>query len=264
MNDCPPPLIKGNRPSTAPFHRFFSQANFCNMTFAGMLLQIDWQVFLLGEDNWRFLLEVLLRTTVMFLGAYIAMRMMGRRAVIQGIFEIVLIICLGSAAGDAMFYSKVGVLPALLVLLTVVIEYSVLNYFMALWPRFERVMEGRIIPLIEDGVFKERVLKYGHFTLNEILADLRLANVSQLGQVSRVYIEANGHISLFYFPDEEVRYGLCILPGELDSTFSRIQIKDYYSCAYCGFTRIIEPGEYRCANCGNETCCRSSNEKRRK
>jgi uncharacterized membrane protein YcaP (DUF421 family) len=230
-----------------------------------MLLQIHWHTFFFGDEDWRFLQEVLLRTTVMFMGAYIAMRMMGRRAVIQGIFEIVLIICLGSAAGDAMFYSNVGVLPCLLVLAVVVIEYSLLNYFMALWPRFERVMEGKILPLIDNGMFAADVLKRGHFTLNEILADLRLVNVSQLGQVKRAYVEANGRISVFYFPDSEVRYGLCILPEHFDKPQRVITEEAYYSCTYCGFTRLHEPtARFSCPRCENDECTRSSKEIRLK
>lgn len=228
-----------------------------------MLLEIDWKSFWFGEEDWQFLYEVSLRSTVMFVGAYIAMRIMGRRAVIQGIFEIVLIICLGSAAGDAMFHKDTGVIPCLLVLSVVVIEYSLLNYFMALWPRFERLMEGKIIPLVENGCFDPRVLKNGHFTLNEILADLRLESVSQLGQVRKAYIEANGHISVYFYPDEEVRHGLSILPEHLEKPQRMITEEAHYSCNYCGFTRRHEPtAQYCCPSCGNDECTRSSNQRR--
>ena len=68
-----------------------------------MLLQIDWRTFLLGEEEWNFLFEVLLRSAVMFIVAITAMRILGRRGTKQGVFELVLIITLGSAAGDPMF-----------------------------------------------------------------------------------------------------------------------------------------------------------------
>lgn len=230
-----------------------------------MLLEIDWSAFWLGEDNWSFLYEVLLRSTVMFLGAFIAIRMMGRRAVIQGIFEIVLIICLGSAAGDAMFQHDVGIVPCLLVLLVVVVEYSLLNYFMSLWPRFERLMEGDVIPLIENGVFEANILKRRRYTLNEIFADLRVHSISQLGQVKKAYVEANGHICIFYFPDNEVRYGLSILPEDLARPQCAITEEGYYSCSHCGFTRRHEPtARFNCPKCSNDECARSSNEKRYK
>jgi len=39
----------------------------------------------------------------------------------QGVFKVALIIALGSAAGDAMFYCKVGLLPAILVFSVIII-----------------------------------------------------------------------------------------------------------------------------------------------
>ncbi|HEX6847711.1 MAG TPA: hypothetical protein VF144_12075, partial [Chitinophagaceae bacterium] len=78
-----------------------------------MLLQIDWQVLLFGEEGWSFLPEVLFRSAIMFMISLIAMRAIGRRGTKQGVFELVLIITLGSAAGDPTLYKDAGLLPAL-------------------------------------------------------------------------------------------------------------------------------------------------------
>jgi uncharacterized membrane protein YcaP (DUF421 family) len=64
----------------------------------------DWQTLLLGEEDWSFLPEVLLRSVIMFLVAVISVRLIGKRGIMQGVFELVTIITLGSAAGDPMFY----------------------------------------------------------------------------------------------------------------------------------------------------------------
>ena len=63
-----------------------------------MLLQIDLRSLLLGEEEWSFLPEVLLRSAVMFTVSLIALRLIGRRGIMQGVFELVTIITLGSAA----------------------------------------------------------------------------------------------------------------------------------------------------------------------
>lgn len=70
--------------------------------------------FILGEEDWAFLFEVLFRSAIMFIVALTTLRLIGRRGIMQGVFELV-IITLGWAAGDPMFYSKVGILPAILV-----------------------------------------------------------------------------------------------------------------------------------------------------
>lgn len=73
-----------------------------------------------GED-WSFLPETVLRSLIMFIVILISLRLLGKRGVKQlSIFELVVIIGLGSAAGDPMFYKDVGILPAIIVFSMVV------------------------------------------------------------------------------------------------------------------------------------------------
>ena len=76
----------------------------------------DWKEFMLGAENWNFIPEVMLRTFIMFVIVMVSLRLLGKRGVKQlSVFELVVIISLGSAAGDPMFYKDVGILPALIV-----------------------------------------------------------------------------------------------------------------------------------------------------
>ena len=89
----------------------------------------DWRTLLLGEEDWIFLPEVLFRSAIMFIVALLALRLIGKRGIMQGVFELVTIITLGSAAGDPMFYKKVGLLPASLVFLTIILMYRLTSFF---------------------------------------------------------------------------------------------------------------------------------------
>jgi len=114
-----------------------------------IFLTINWQSILLGEESLSFLLQVVIRSTMMFFFVLISLRMIGKRAVMQGVFEVALIIALGSAAGDAMFCSKVGLLPAILVFAVIICIYKIINHFMAKYSFFERVLQGKLVHLIE-------------------------------------------------------------------------------------------------------------------
>ena len=60
-----------------------------------------------------FILEVIFRSTVMFTILLLTLKLAGKRGVKQlSVFETVIIIALGSAAGDPMFYEDVGIMPA--------------------------------------------------------------------------------------------------------------------------------------------------------
>jgi uncharacterized membrane protein YcaP (DUF421 family) len=113
----------------------------------------DWHSLLLGEEEWSFLPEVLLRSAVMFIVALVALRLIGKRGIMQGVFELVTIITLGSAAGDPMFYKKVGLLPAMLVFVSIILMYRFTNFLVARYKLIEHLVEGKHVRLIRDKKF---------------------------------------------------------------------------------------------------------------
>ena len=182
----------------------------------------DWHTLLLGEEDWAFLPEVLLRSAVMFVVTVLALRIIGKRGIMQGVFEIVTIITLGSAAGDPMFYKKVGLLPAIMVFVAIVLMYRLTNYFVARYEVLEHFVEGRHVRLIEDNRFVIEHLKPEELSKDEIFSDLRMSGVSHLGQVDAAYIEASGQMSVFFLPDEKVVFGLPVRPELYEAQHTQI------------------------------------------
>lgn len=231
------------------------------------LLQIthdfNWKFFLLGEEDWDFLLEVIIRSTLMFIVTIIALRFIGKRGIMQGVFEIVTIITLGSAAGDPMFYKKVGLLPAIMVFITIVLIYRLVNFFMAKHKPFERLIEGKHVRLIKNKRFAIENFKPKELSKDEIFSDLRIMGVSHLGQLESAYIEASGQISVFFLPDEQVGYGLPVLPEKLEARLLEIKQKGMYACRYCGNTEELAPcKEHPCLVCHKKEWVMAINVKR--
>lgn len=168
----------------------------------------------------------------------------------QGIFELVTIITLGSAAGDPMFYKKVGLLPAILVFVTIVLMYRVTNYFVAKSKFFEHVIEGRHIRLVEDCRFAIENFKEEELSKDGIFSDLRMEGVSHLGQVDAAYIEASGKMSVYFLADEQVRYGLPVRPELFETQQEAIKETGMYSCGFCGYTeKISRTKKHSCTIC---------------
>lgn len=201
----------------------------------------------------------------MFFVVLISLRKMGTRAVMQGVFEVVLIVSLGSAGGDAMFYKDVGMLPVIMVFVMVLAVYKIIIFFMSKSDRIERMFDGEVFCLIHEGAFVVSALKREVMATNEIYSDLRNLNVSQLGQVKQGYIEPSGKLSLFYYPDNETKHGLSILPEQLKLKFKSIQKTGYYACSNCGFTEVLNPpDQFICKRCNHIECCESDSGKRLK
>jgi uncharacterized membrane protein YcaP (DUF421 family) len=212
----------------------------------------DWRTLLLGEEDWTFLPEILFRSAIMFTVTIIALRIIGKRGIMQGVFELVTIITLGSAAGDPMFYKKVGLLPAILVFVTIVLMYRVTNYFVARNKNFEHLLEGRHVRLVKECRFAVENLKPHEFSKDEILSDL--------GQIESAYIEASGKLSVFFLPDENVVYGLPVIPELFEAQMEKIEEHGMYSCAFCGQTEEITPVQsHTCVICNHQEWVKSIN-----
>lgn len=225
---------------------------------------LNWNELLLGAENWNFLPETMLRTLIMFIVAFVSLRLLGKRGVKQlSIFELVVIICLGSAAGDPMFYKDVGILPAIMVFAVIVGLYSLIIYFIGKNKRFEDLVEGKPICLIKNGAFSIRNFSKEALGEDEFFAELRLHGVSQLGQIEEAIEESSGHISIFYYPDEEVKFGLPIMINSLDAWQHDIKENAHYACIFCGYTEKLEPAtNVICPVCEKNKWVKASNKKR--
>ena len=222
------------------------------MPVMAALLRIDWNAFLFGDKESIFLLEVLLRAVVMFLIILSALRILGKRSVAQlSVFELGVIIGLGSAAGDPMFYNDVGILPALLVFNVVIVMSRLLTWIINHSNKAEKLLEGEPVYLIKDGELLYQNFKQEPVAQNELFSQLRMHSVSQLGQVAHALIETNGSISLFFFEDKDVRWGMPVLPHQCENRLQQIARTGYYACARCSHVEELTPGAYTCKNCDN-------------
>ena len=226
--------------------------------------EFNWKELMLGGEEWSFLLETVLRTLIMFIIIVIGLRLLGKRGVKQlSVFELVVIIGLGSAAGDPMFYKDVGILPALIVFSMVIGLYSLITFLIGTNKRFEKLIEGKPVYLIKEGVFSIDNFKKEILGEDEFFAELRMHGVSQLGQIEEAIEESSGNISIFFYPDEEVKYGLPIMPDSLEKSIKKISEMDYYSCTFCGFTDKLKPAtKHGCPECKKCEWVKSSNRKR--
>ena len=231
------------------------------------LLQINgfsWKQLLLGSEDWSFLLETVLRSLIMFSIILISLTILGKRGVKQlSVFELVVIIGLGSAAGDPMFYKDVGLLPAIIVFIIVIGVYVLVTYFIGKNKRFENLLEGKPDLLVDDGSFAIENFEKEALGQDEFFAELRLRGVSHLGQVETAIIETNGGISVFFFPDNEVKFGLPIMPDSLNHQVRKIKIAGVYACSFCGYSEKIEAvNHHTCKKCKKDRWVEAINKKR--
>lgn len=224
----------------------------------------DLSQILFGEQEPLFIFEVLLRTIIMYLVLLFGLRLMGKRGVRQlTIFELVVIIGLGSAAGDPMFYKEVGVVSSIVVFSTIIAFYRLTTFLIGKSKKIEQIVEGKTVCLIEDGKFCINSFHKEDLAQDEFFSELRLRGVSQLGQVDRSYLEISGQLSVFFFPDEHVKPGLPILPHQFREQFISAPSDNIYACTHCGETQEIKQGNVKtCPACKKDKWVKASQELR--
>jgi uncharacterized membrane protein YcaP (DUF421 family) len=217
-------------------------------------MEFDWHKIFFGDEPYSFFLEILFRTPLMFLAVVVILRFTGKRGVQQlSIFEMVMIITLGSAAGDSMFYKEVGLFHAIAVFGLVLAVYRLIIWLITKYEKIEILMEGKPIYIIRNGAMCLQELKSKELGSDEFFGALRGRNVDQLGQVRCAVLEDSGSVSVFYFPDDEVIPGLPILPDEFNQKCEAIEKSGLYACTRCGRTYELQPiKEVECEVCRNK------------
>ena len=80
------------------------------------MTDFDFHKFLINDLPYTFLFEVIIRVFIAYSVVFIFLKISGRRGVQQlSLFEVVIILTLGSASGDVTFYDDVPVLPVIMV-----------------------------------------------------------------------------------------------------------------------------------------------------
>lgn len=215
---------------------------------------------LLGDEPPLFLLEIGLRTIIIYVYTLTLIRWIGSRSIAQlSLVEFLLVIALGSAVGDAMFYPDVPLIHCMIVITVVVLLDKALSYLVSRHPRLEDTIEGKSIEVVRDGVIQCRTLEDVNFGHDELFEQLRLKGIAQLGQVRSAYLETNGMVSVFKTPDDAIQPGLPIEPPWDVSPPKKIKAGEMsaaeVACANCaGVLEDNTASELpQCPRCGSDT-----------
>ncbi|MEX5412627.1 DUF421 domain-containing protein [Atlantibacter hermannii] len=224
----------------------------------------DWQRMAFDKVPFEFLGEVALRSLYTFVLVFIFLKLTGRRGVRQmSLFEVLIILTLGSAAGDVAFYDDVPMIPVLVVFISLGALYRLVMWLMARSEKLEDLLEGKPMIVVEEGELAWDNLRKENMTEFEYFMELRLSGVEQLGQVKLAIQETNGQLSVYFYADENVRPGLPILPDSHKPAFNIMPDAADYACIRCSEVIAMKAGEKRmCPRCGHPDWVKASRARR--
>ena len=220
----------------------------------------DLQRMFLGDFPLLFLLEIALRTVILYTYAAILIRLAPRTNIGQmNSLDLLVIIALGSSLGDPMFYPDVPILHGMVVITIVIGLQSLVVRFTQRNDTIEGIIEGEPIRVINNGLLDLDGMKAAQLTREDIFAHLRLSEYEHLGQIESAYVETNGKVSIHAF--EQAQKGFKIVPPihlghwERHTSGDSIPESRDYACYTCG-TVLPHKSDQTfgdCPHCGYQT-----------
>lgn len=172
-------------------------------------------------------------------------RWVGERGIAQmSTVEFLLVIALGSAVGDAMFYPEVPLLQAMLVITGVVAINKGLDVMIYRYNAMERAIDGRTGEVIREGVIGVGTLRANNIGKGELFESLREQGLRNLGEVRQGYLETSGRFT--FFRAKPPRPGLPfepawdVRPPVMHGPGTRVEAHRAMACCDCG-TLIAGP-----------------------
>ena len=209
----------------------------------------------MGDTPWSFLLEVAIRMTVLYLVLLTGLRLMGKRMAGQlSRTEQAALVSLAATVGLPILSPDRGLVAPLLIAAIIVLMQRLVVHWAARRPRVEHALQANVITLVADGVLKLDAMEHAVLSHERLYAQLRGESLEHLGQVRRLYMEANGTFSLVE-EEEHPQPGLSLVPG-WDKEFRKLQpaAAGRFACCNCGWVaKAPQAPATACPKCGAAT-----------
>lgn len=155
---------------------------------------IEWSELFVPTHS---LAEIVLRGTIMYLSLFLILRfVMPRRSSTIGIADILVIVVIADAAQNGFAKEYKSVTEGVALVLTIVFWDILLNWLSFRFKIFEKLLAPSPVPLVDNGKMNLRNMRKEFITENELRSQLRQNGISDVAEVKRACLEANGELSV--------------------------------------------------------------------
>lgn len=210
----------------------------------------DVKRILIGESPAEFLIEVFVRTLIVYFFCLILIRLLGKRMSGQiSITEMAIMLLLGAIISVPVQFAERGILQGLLLLTGTLLLYNGVNWWGFKHEKAEARLQGKATMLVKDSTLQLDAMKQARVSEHQLFAVLRSKNYENLGKVKRVYLEACGMFSIY--DQEEEKPGLVLFPHMDPKAIAAKmdRVENEWACINCGSTSKSTPMPKKCGKC---------------
>ena len=184
------------------------------------VIPLEWSRVLIGSQPTGYFLEIIVKVIIIYLFALLFLRAGGKRARQQMTpLEVLLIVALGSAVGDVMFYPEVPLIyPALIILSIVMLQYTI-NLLKRKYDLFQVFINSEPKLVVKQGVLINKALSVEGVSDDEIYSVLRMNKIKNLNEVEYMYLELSGEYSVFKAETPYQDVDISLVPPTIQNQF---------------------------------------------
>jgi len=150
------------------------------------------EMFTLGVPAW----ELVCRAAIVYVALLIMLRVSGKRTVGElSIFDLIVVIVLGSSVRSALLGNDKSVLGGLLVVSVLLLLDFFSAFMTSRYKKVEQLLDGKPVLIARDGVVFHDVLKKCNVPSGTFEGVLRKHSLST-AQIGQAILEANGTITI--------------------------------------------------------------------
>ena len=162
------------------------------------------------------LLVISFRTVFLYVLIVIILRLMGKREVGElGVIDIVVFVIIAEVAAFALDSPDEKLSHTVLPMLILLVIQYVSSTISLKYKKFRDVVDGDTTVIIKDGQILEHEMRTQRYNLDDLLQQLREANVGSLFEVAYAYLEPSGNLAVFKYGETAPVLPL-ILDGDID------------------------------------------------
>lgn len=148
------------------------------------------------------LAEAFFRTLFIYLFILLVMRLMGKREIGKlSVFDLVVSIMIADLAVISIENGDQSLVHGILPIVTLMVTQIGLSYLSLKSRTVRNLVDGKPAVLIKDGRIQEKEMARNRYNLDDLMAQLREKNISNIADVEYAILETSGKLSVF--PKEE-------------------------------------------------------------
>ncbi len=156
-----------------------------------------------GTVKNKHMLNVIIKTVIIYFFAMFAVRLMGKRQVgeLQP-FELIIAVMIAEVASMPLASSGVPITYGIVPITMLLLLHNAIAFISMKSEKLRAIVSGKPSIIIHKGIINEKELKKLSYNFNDLFEQLRVKNVMSISDVHYAVLETNGELSIMLKPEK--------------------------------------------------------------